>query len=214
MGFFSKKSDEKSMLPDLPNDSSFLPSLPEYNLNNEYLGGDLESGENFELENNFDDKMGLKGNESYDEPKIPALKNMQKSNFEPLPNYNINQNSTRKIIAEPLNLYDNDRPLNKFNFVEPRTFEMSSSNSSNFRENKLSSTKSLQPVYVRLDSFKLSLDGFEEIKSKIGEVEDLLSKIKEVKKREEKELIEWEREIQVVKARIEKINNDIFKNVE
>lgn len=213
MGFFSKKSDEKSMLPDLPNDSSFLPSLPEYNLDNEYLGGDLESSENFKLENNFDDQMDLKGVENYGKSKVSALKNMQKSNFEQLPDYTLNENST-KIIAEPLNLHNDNRPLNKSNFVEPRTFEISSSNSSNFKENKLSSTKSLQPVYVRLDSFKLGLESFEDIKSKISEIEDLLSKIKEVRKREEKELIEWEREIQVVKARIEKINNDIFRNVE
>ena len=32
--------------------------------------------------------------------------------------------------------------------------------------------------------------------------------------KEEKELDEWEREIQVVKARIEQIDNDVFKNVE
>ena len=35
-----------------------------------------------------------------------------------------------------------------------------------------------------------------------------------MKDKEEKELDEWEREIQVVKARIEQIDNDVFKNVE
>jgi hypothetical protein len=35
-----------------------------------------------------------------------------------------------------------------------------------------------------------------------------------MKDKEERELEEWEREIQVVKARIEQIDNDVFKNVE
>ena len=42
----------------------------------------------------------------------------------------------------------------------------------------------------------------------------MLAKIREMKDKEERELEEWEREIQVVKARIEQIDNDVFKNVE
>jgi hypothetical protein len=77
-----------------------------------------------------------------------------------------------------------------------------------------SSVKRAQPIYIRLDKFKAGLESFEDIKGKLTEIEDLLVKIKEMKDKEEKELDEWEREIQVVKARIEQIDNDVFKNVE
>ena len=77
-----------------------------------------------------------------------------------------------------------------------------------------SSVKRAQPIYIRLDKFKAGLESFEDIKGKLTEIEDLLVKIKDMRDKEEKELDEWEREIQVVKARIEQIDNDVFKNVE
>ena len=195
------------MLPDLSDGSSFLPNLPEYNLDSEDTNNP-ENNTNSNLKENFDSDLG--GDHGYN-PDNSGLRNMQKSGFEPLPRYPVNT-TPGKIIAEPLTFPNNVNKENR-KFLEPRTFEISDS-SKNFKEERFSSTKNLQPIYVKLDNFKLGLDSFEDIRSKINEIENLLLKIKEMREKEEKELIEWERESQVIKARIDKINNDIFKNVE
>ena len=67
-----------------------------------------------------------------------------------------------------------------------------------------------KPIYIRLDKFEHTEESFNEIKNKIREIESLLSKIRDTKAKEEKELESWEREIQVVKARIESIDKNIF----
>lgn len=184
MGLFGRKKEERSILPDLPESSVELPKISEY--------------ENDSWNNNISDDDSLNAN----------FDNMQKSNFEPLPIFPVE--NTQKIIAEPF-VKDNRTKI-KENIIEPRTFEISGKN---FESDRLkSSVKEMQPVYIRLDNFKIGMDSFEDIKNKVVEIEDLLSKIKEIKIREEKELSEWEKEIQVVKARIEQINKDVFKSVE
>ena len=48
------------------------------------------------------------------------------------------------------------------------------------------------------------------MKEKLRDLEHTLNNIKEIKEREEKELEEWEREIQIVKSRLESIDSNIF----
>jgi hypothetical protein len=74
--------------------------------------------------------------------------------------------------------------------------------------------KKMEPVFIRLDKFQITIEAFEEIKSKIIEIEDLLKKTREVKSKEEEELAEWEREIQVIKSRIDSIDRDIFSKLD
>jgi hypothetical protein len=69
------------------------------------------------------------------------------------------------------------------------------------------------PVFVRLDKFETTIQAFNEMKSKISQIENLLTKIKEVRDREDRELEEWEREIQAMKARIDSIDKNIFENI-
>ena len=75
-------------------------------------------------------------------------------------------------------------------------------------------TKKTEPIYVRLDKFETTVEAFEEIKIKIEEIESLLRKTREIKSQEEKELEEWEHEIQVIKARIESIDRNIFNKLD
>ena len=44
-------------------------------------------------------------------------------------------------------------------------------------------------------------------------MDNLLKIIKEIKEKENKEITEWEKEIEKVKVRINSINQDIFENV-
>ena len=75
-------------------------------------------------------------------------------------------------------------------------------------------TKPSEPIYIRLDKFETTVETFEEIKNKIIEIEELLQKTKEIKQKEEQELTEWEREIQMIKTRIETIDKNIFNKLD
>lgn len=75
-------------------------------------------------------------------------------------------------------------------------------------------TKSKKPVFIRIDKFEESLDIFEETKNKIMEMEKMLIEIKELKEKEEKELSEWEAQIQTIKNQTEKVERDIFSKIE
>ncbi len=200
MGLFSRKKEEKSLLPDLPESNAELPRLPEYgaaaNLNADVpvSGGMMDSGQSA-IKNEIHGSAG---------------DGMQKSQFEPLPHYD-GVGMPAKIVAEPAIVEESQGVVEDVAGAavhEPRTFEM--------HENTKvpSSTRSARPIYIRLDKFKAGLESFDDIKNKLTEIEDLLVKIREMKDKEERELEEWEREIQVVKARIEQIDNDVFKNVE
>jgi hypothetical protein len=72
---------------------------------------------------------------------------------------------------------------------------------------------SKEPVFIRIDKFETSLHIFEKAKKQIHEIEDILSNIKKIREDEEKQLTHWEREIQNVKAEIERINQDIFSKI-
>ena len=75
-------------------------------------------------------------------------------------------------------------------------------------------TKEIKPIFVRLDKFKTAIEIFEEIKNKTSEIEELLKKTREIKIREEQELIEWEREIQIIKSKIDLIDRNIFNQLD
>ena len=216
MGLFSKKKEEKSMLPDLPESSTNLPELPVFgkensnmanlnadvpmnnSVNNMPVGGGQQNAIKNEIHSNISSGDDLK---------------MQKSNFEPLLHYS-SGNMPAKIVAEPSHVLEEHPQMPHEPIHEPRTLEMPSSRLPLKIGKVESSVKRAQPIYIRLDKFKAGLESFEDIKGKLTEIEDLLAKIREMKDKEERELEEWEREIQVVKARIEQIDNDVFKNVE
>jgi len=74
--------------------------------------------------------------------------------------------------------------------------------------------KGVKPIYVRLDKFEASLDSFGEIKKKIIDMEEVLRKTREIKQKEEQELETWEREIQIIKSRIDSIDKTIFDKLD
>jgi len=79
---------------------------------------------------------------------------------------------------------------------------------------KTRSAKETEPIYVRLDKFQTSVEAVEDIKSKIEQIEELLTKVKDVKQKEEQELQSWEREIQLIKARIDSVDKSIFNKLD
>lgn len=82
----------------------------------------------------------------------------------------------------------------------------------------LSESKSVQqkqndPIFVRIDKFQSAQKNFEEIKSKMAEMESVLNKIKDVKSKEEEELKGWSEDIEKLKTRLSEIDNDIFSQL-
>lgn len=67
-----------------------------------------------------------------------------------------------------------------------------------------------KPIFVRLDKFQAARDSLNTVKGQLGEIEELLKNIREVKLREDHELSAWEREIETIKARIDNVNSQIF----
>jgi hypothetical protein len=74
--------------------------------------------------------------------------------------------------------------------------------------------KTRDPIYIRLDKFESTFGSFKEVQEKIKQVEEYLLKLKELKEKEEAELGEWEKELQLIKTRIDSIDKEIFDKLD
>lgn len=73
--------------------------------------------------------------------------------------------------------------------------------------------KKIEPIYIKLDKFESTMATFHDIKAKVTEVESLLKDIRKTKIQEEKELNEWEEELTKLKARLDQIDQQVFKEI-
>ncbi|MBT4165416.1 hypothetical protein HOE04_00065 [archaeon] len=199
MGLFKKKKDieeNQVSLPDLPeleedmslpsiNDLNAPANLPDLEINNLST---LDSQEENLDQNTIKSAITPPIPKPLNNNLLPQTKGMQKSKF--------------KVVESP---YEG-LPVkigNKIPEIHPNT----STPTQNFDN---SHTKEIEPIYVRLDKFQTTVGAFQEIKTKVEDIEKLLTKIKEIKEKEERELIEWENEIQIIKSRIESVDKNIF----
>lgn len=184
MSWFKKKEEEE-LLPNLPESSIELPNLPE--------SGRIDASAKVDNPT-IDSNLG-----SLPPPPSQNTSNMknnqlQKSNFEPLP-ISSEAMTPKKMVAAA-------------STITPGVGRIPNMEST--KTSKLSGIKENKPIYIRLDKFKAGLESFEEIKNKIRDIEELLLNIREIKQKEEIELNEWEREIQIIKSRIESIDSNVF----
>jgi len=70
-----------------------------------------------------------------------------------------------------------------------------------------------EPVFVKLDKFKDSVQKFEEIKTKINDIDATLRKIKEIREKEDNELRAWEEKVQLIKEKVDVIDNSLFSRM-
>lgn len=149
---------------------------------------------------------GLKNPENRSPPKLPYLP--------PAGSFERFKSEQRQIISPefaPSNFPMKTEPFENHGMKEigsgiiPRTMEI---------EPEFKSAKKIEPLYIRLDKFETTVVSFKEIKNKILEIEELLAKTKEIKIKEEKELEEWEREIEGMKSRIDFIDKNVFNKIE
>ena len=196
MGFFGKTKDktknnkEKSGLPDLPE----LPNINPPNKTTSKIG---EPPKNPSLPSFPNSTLGEKINQNTvkdavtheETPSIPPI-NPRKGGMKP------------SIMAHP------PAPPKK---IEGR---------SKVRSREMSwappkeTTKTSEPLFIKLDTFEKAISSFNEVKLRMGEIETLLRNIRETKTQEERELEDWEDEIEAVKARLEQIDQEIFERLE
>jgi hypothetical protein len=215
MAWFKKKEqiveEEIPELPELPNPNEF--SLPESPASNDFSLPELPNPNEFSLPELPSPHFSVDSNTMPQLPSLPELKN--KNNFHPAvikqeiikPPQEMQKSHFGAIETRPRQSPPLIRPPQEINEISPRQ-DIQEINEISPRLN--SSTKNVEPIYVRLDKFEASLQSIEEIKRKITEVEGILKKTKEIKQKEEQELELWEREVHIIKSRIGAIDKDIF----
>ncbi len=85
---------------------------------------------------------------------------------------------------------------------------------SNFHQEEFSRRRESEPIFVRMDKFQEGVNSLENAKKQIFEIEKLMKNIREIKEAEEKELESWERQIQIAKSQIDKVDKSIFSRLE
>ena len=77
-----------------------------------------------------------------------------------------------------------------------------------------SKKKFKEPIYVKLEHFKVALASFDEIKRRLQDSFDLLDKIKETRAEEQEKITNWEKEMEEIKERISELENKLFSRIE
>ena len=189
MGLFSRKKDEKEA-PELPQ----LPKLPQIPFQNTSKIQDIPL------------------NPNNDASRSTTLPSFPTSNF----GNKMNQSTIKEAVEE----HNNKIPEDEFSQMtpsiiprmpqsRPRSLEMSNWQN----QNTETRVKRTEPIFVKLEKFESALSTFNEIRLRIGEIDSLLKDIREVKRKEEAELEEWENEIETIKARLDQIDKDIFNKL-
>src|SRR3989344_4232310 len=227
MGWFNKKKEDEDIpklpelpeLPDLPESLASSPELPSESLPDvppglpEIETKPFKKAREFELqelphdETEEFDREAIK--HAISEPVEPMISPIHSrlSSPERIPTAMMQPRprmpTSPRTLGPSISAERKIEP--EFDFEPSRTLELPPSRMS-LATPKM--TKKIEPIFVRLDKFQMTIQTFEEIKAKIEEIEDVLIRTKEIKVKEEQELAEWEREIQVIKSRIEMIDRN------
>ena len=186
MGLFSKKSDKNEQgIPKLPE----LPSLPQFPDMDEY------SKEIHELPSFPSSGMGERFSRE-------TIKNAISGDGD-------DDDEEPKITREEL------MPLPEFKNFPKTTPQKNYNKIANNISKPVSYGKTMEaePVFIQIHKFEEALQIFKETKNKINEIESLLEETKNLKEKEDGELSKWSMEVQEMKRKIEKVDNDIFSKV-
>ncbi|MEM3113330.1 MAG: hypothetical protein QXI33_02810 [Candidatus Pacearchaeota archaeon] len=225
MGFFNKKKESEKesrtatesgefdesleipLLPELPN----LPELPDSKEESLYP----------DRKNNLPvfppSKIGDRFNQNT--IKEAVMDNSQKIEFIPsFPNqmrrYSKEDETEMRMSLQKSGKEQFDKKINKQRTMEFQDYSIQTNAMTNqYQLPNIAGPKRPEPLFIRLDTFENALASFDEIKLRIHEIESLLRDIKEIKIKEEKELNEWEREVETIKARLGQIDKEIFENM-
>ncbi|HLC87070.1 MAG TPA: hypothetical protein VJH65_02235 [Candidatus Nanoarchaeia archaeon] len=193
MGWFKKKEGlKKEQLKTIPQELPELPDLPEIEIAETNLG----------------------------EETLPQLPSIPRNSFgEKFSRHVIKGAISGKEDIEEISEEDEEQTLPKPKI--PMTVEESDLEGvikrveipSEFISNR-KRAREAEPIFVRIDKFEESVQILEKIKEKLADVEKILRETKEIKEQEEIELEKWQREIQVIKSQVEKVDKDVFSRTE
>lgn len=205
MGLFSKKDKAKevksniSSVPELPE----LPKLPDF----PYMDESSHEEESLPQLPRFpNNSLGNKFSQNTIKEAITGKKEEEEV-FDAEDFTEEEKRMMQKPLQKPLREDVEDYETGVL--MKPKLKEISP----NFVE-KNYMTRKAEPVFIRIDKFEESMNIFQNIKTQISEIENLIKKTKEVKDKEEEELTSWQTEIQLIKDQIEKVNQDIFSRIE
>ncbi|MBT4375807.1 hypothetical protein HOD29_00325 [archaeon] len=188
MGLFHKKTKEAEKVPTLPKLPE-LPRLPEF--------------------------------EEFDSPKFPTLDEPPRSKeISQLPSYpstSFAEKFSQSTIKDAISGQE-ESDIEEKKFVEEKEFTPMTQiplqkERDKPKEIKSSLSKEAEPIFIRIDKFEESLKIFEETKEQIKELGHMLHETKELKAKEDQELSSWETELQELKSRIGRVDNDLFSKI-
>jgi hypothetical protein len=211
MSWFNKKGDDdkQQSQPSLPEMSSHntnlnLPSARDF-ANNPPRGFDSPMDSNQDLiKQTIENQLGGGIQPSF--PKYPPI-----SIPPPLPSLPSYNQGTKQLkpLSEGVSIKMN---RNYDENVGPQT--QNSKEESQFSQSHTIMPKKSEPFYIRIDNFESTIQTFKEIKLKLADIEKVLKDISSVKEKEKQELEDWEKEIQIIKKRIESMDKGIFSRFE
>jgi len=214
MGFFNKKGDKKTGIPELPE----LPAFPE--------SAKLFSDKEFEdaepisslpsyPNSNFGERINqsaIKDAVTYGEPEIEQQRTKIIQQRQQLPR----QKGSIEIegqIFEPSIISKSGRKTIEISDYEPAPFPAASFSPRMPISGSSGKIKQTGPLFIQLDKFEESIATLDEIKLQVSEIESLLRSIQEIKNREEEKLIHWQRQIESIKAQLDKVDRDLFGSI-
>jgi hypothetical protein len=225
MGWFGKKSDENEK-------NLTLPDLPQSNSNNQIILQKNEVLQDPHMSNINDMEISpLPQLPQHDEDIKQAVseqvtlkdgftQGMQPSSFAPLPPpqeddspmAGLNFSPIPKIPEKTIRLPIRDQMIRPIKKEERKSVLLSKQKSFETPEKQF--PKKSEPIFVRLDKFESTSQALDEIKERIIEIEKYLDKTKELKEQEEKELEDWERELEILKSKLDSIDKNIFSAID
>lgn len=131
-------------------------------------------------------------------------------NFQSLPSSNYGERYSQDRIKEAIGKED----FEQRRFNEVYASERGSRVIEKDRSTSRAKGGKQDPVFIRVDKYKESLEIFEKTREKIIEIEDLLKRNKQIKEEEEQQIGEWEAQIEEIKEQIQKIDKEMFSKVE
>lgn len=201
MGFFSKNTSKKEdKIPELPK----LPPLPDAPQLPE-IKKEPKEEPNFTLPSLPSSNIGQRINQDMIKGAVSGRNNEEKEDEIYLPSEHLQKPRVQEIPNFRRMQGSRTLEMSDYQQIRPKNFDFQ-----NFQESR---TKTSEPLFIKLDKYEHTLSTFNEIKLRVSEIESLLKNIKEIKSKEERELDNWEREIQTIKARLDQVDRELFKNI-
>jgi len=160
-------------------------------------------------------------------PELPEPPKRALNELPSFPSSEKSENFNRDMVKSAVSSDDSYSSGDNEVMVEelPRDYSMSLSDSAPERIPELNIERekpmsqmqmmpaSKSPIFIRVDKFQAAQKDFEDMKKKIKEIDDVISRIKEISAKENKEIEDWTRNLEDIKSRLIQIDNTIFGKI-